>query len=226
MKTFTNHEEEWGDFIDVKINSPEILEIELKKIKDDSKIFISSVTDCYQEIEKKYKLTRKILEKLEKHNFKVSLLTKSKLILRDVDILKKLDCEVGFSISTIDDNYRKAIEPNASSIEERIESLRFLKQNNISTYAFIAPIIPYITTFEDIFEKINDNADYIMGECININNENWERLLNSIKGIPSIQPQKLKSMINSKELWNKAEEKFISLCSANNIECRGFFKHI
>ena len=89
IKKFTKHKEPWGEFCDIRINAPELLKKEVGKIPSNSSIFISSVTDPYQPLEKKYQLTRKILEILAGYNFKVSILTKSNLVLRDLDILKR-----------------------------------------------------------------------------------------------------------------------------------------
>ena len=86
MKRFTGHKEEWGSFIDIKKSSKKI---NLNKISKKN-VFLSSVTDCYNSLEEKYKLTRSILEQLVNSDCYLSISTKSKLILRDVDILKKM----------------------------------------------------------------------------------------------------------------------------------------
>ena len=85
MKRFTRHKEEWGDFVDIKLCDKKI---NLNKISKKS-VFLSSVTDCYNQLEEKYKLTRHILEQLINSDCYLSISTKSKLILRDIDILKK-----------------------------------------------------------------------------------------------------------------------------------------
>jgi DNA repair photolyase len=129
---------EWGSFVDVKVNAPEILVKDMLKAKR-GVIYISSVTDPYQPLEKKYELTRKILEILKDTKFFVSIQTKSSLVLRDIDLLKKMDCEVGFTITSLDENARKVFEPNTSSIEERLKALKELKEAGISTYIFFGP---------------------------------------------------------------------------------------
>ena len=85
MKRFTGHKEDWGDFVDIKLCNKKI---NLNKISKKS-VFLSSVTDCYNQLEEKYKLTRHILEQLVNSDCYLSISTKSKLILRDIDILKK-----------------------------------------------------------------------------------------------------------------------------------------
>jgi DNA repair photolyase len=129
--------------IEVKINSPDVLLSQLRRSKKDD-VFISSITDPYQPIEEKYKITRKILFWLSKFNFPTSILTKSKLILRDMDIIKSFNCEVGFTIMC-NESWRKYLEPNASKIEERIYCLEKFSTLGIKTFIFIGPIIPGIT---------------------------------------------------------------------------------
>ncbi len=100
MKRFTNHHEPWGTFVDVKINAVNI--IKPMKYKD-KRLLFSSVTDAYQPIESKYELTRKLLMALIPAQPKIEILTKSSLVLRDLDILKQFeDVTVGVSISTLD----------------------------------------------------------------------------------------------------------------------------
>ena len=89
MKRYTGHTEAWGSFVDVKIHAPEILQRQLKRASM-GRVMISSVTDAYQPIESKYKLTRQCLEILLQSQFPVDILTKSPLVLRDIDLIKKL----------------------------------------------------------------------------------------------------------------------------------------
>jgi len=100
MKRFTGHKENWGDFIDIKRC---IKSIDLKKISKKN-VFLSSVTDCYNEYEEKYCITQSILEQLVNSDCNLSISTKSKLILKDLDILKKIkNLTVSISINTLDE---------------------------------------------------------------------------------------------------------------------------
>ena len=146
MKRFTGHLEEWGAFLDVKINAPEILKKQLTPRKKKGAILIGSVTDAYQPIERRYGITRRILEILAKHEFPVSILTKSALVMRDIDVIKKMrSCEVGITITSLDESISRIFEPVASSPQKRLDTLSFFKDNNIKTYAFVGPILPGIT---------------------------------------------------------------------------------
>lgn len=99
MKKFTGHiNDEWGKFIDYKENAVDILKKEVRKIEKDKWVLMGSVTDTYQPIEKKLLLTRKSLEVFLEYQVPVSILTKSDLVMRDIDILMKFPkCEVGVS---------------------------------------------------------------------------------------------------------------------------------
>ena len=101
MKRFTGHTEPWGAFVDAKINAADLIPTDVKKYKG-KRITLSSVTDAYQPVELKYKLTRKILEKLIPLQPHVDIMTKSDLVLRDIDVIKQFkDCVVAFSILTL-----------------------------------------------------------------------------------------------------------------------------
>ncbi|OYT60742.1 radical SAM protein, partial [Euryarchaeota archaeon ex4484_178] len=114
--------EEWNGVVYVKRNLPTVLDKELKKKK--GFITIGTVTDAYQPAEKKYEITRKSLEVLRRHRRDISILTKSSLILRDIDIIERIPhAEIGVTITTLQEEWRRKIEPNASSIDERLRIL-------------------------------------------------------------------------------------------------------
>jgi DNA repair photolyase len=142
MKRFTGHLEPWGEFIDVKLNAPYLLRKQLKRAKQ-GVVALSTVTDPYQPIEKKYQLTRKCLEALLEVQFSVNLLTRSPLCLRDIDLLKQFkNVEVGLSVTTHDEGIKKIFEPYSPTIRARVKTLETLRQEKIPTYAFIGPMLP------------------------------------------------------------------------------------
>ncbi len=142
MKRFTGHAEPWGSFTDVRVNAPEVLRRQLRRAEKGS-IIVSSVTDPYQPVEAHYRITRKCLEVLALYDFPVDILTKSPLILRDIDIILKIkDAEAGITITTDDEKARKIFEPGAPPVPARIEALRRLHEAGIRTYVFIGPVLP------------------------------------------------------------------------------------
>lgn len=172
MKRFTGHIEPWGNFVDVKINAHEVLRRQLKRAEKGG-IIMSSVTDPYQPVEAKYKITRKCLEVLALFNFPVNILTKSPLVLRDIDIISTLkDPEVGLTITTDNDKVRKIFEPRAPAIATRIEALKKLHKAGIDTYVFIGPLLPM--DHESLAEQIRPYAGGILIDRMNyINKTKW-----------------------------------------------------
>jgi len=142
MKRFTGHQEPWGEFIDVKVNAPSLLKNQLKRAKQ-GVVAISTVTDPYQPIEKRYRITRRCLEILLDQQFPVNLLTRSPLCLRDLDLFKRFKkIEVGLTVTTHDEAMKKLFEPCSPSISSRIRTLETLRKEKIRTYAFIGPLLP------------------------------------------------------------------------------------
>ncbi len=152
MKKYTNHIEPWGEFADVKINAPGVLEKQLRKITEGS-VLLSSVTDPYQPVEKKYEITRKCLLALSKSRLDVSILTKSSLVLRDIDVLAGMNASVGFTITTLNEDVRKKFEPMASPVNERLDAIKKLSENGVQTWVLFGPILPF---FSDGKNEIND----------------------------------------------------------------------
>lgn len=183
MKRFQNIKEKWGEFLHVKTNCSELLEKELELNKP-GHIWMSSVTDCYCPIEAKYKLTRKILETITnspyKNKFTLEILTKSNLIRRDFDLLKKLKVEVGCSLNTLDEKITRIIEPLAASPRERIKTLKLAKKEGIKVYGFISPVLPGITDLEELFKELNF-CDYVWVELLNTKKAVLSRLMPVIK---------------------------------------------
>jgi len=142
MKKFTGHKEKWGEFVDVKINAPELLAHEIKR-KRVGRVWVSGVCDPYQPLEKRYMITKRCVEILAEHGWPLTVQTKSPLVVRDMETLKKAcDCEVGFSLATADEKIRRIFEPGAPPLGERIEALGILHSQGIRTFAMIAPLLP------------------------------------------------------------------------------------
>ncbi len=187
MKRFSGHTEPWGDFVDVKINAPEVLERQLKRLKKKSHISFSTVCDAYQPIEVKYMITKKCLEILTNYKHTVSILTKSSLVLRDVDILRHFDdIEVGFTVITFDNRVRKIFEPGSSSPEKRFAAIKILSIKNIPTWVFVAPTLPCFSdtkeTLHQIFGASKDaGAGYVMFDTLNPYPKVWNNVMRLIR---------------------------------------------
>lgn len=152
--------QDWGSYVYAKVNAPDLLRKDLQKLEnkgEGKEIFISSVTDPYQGIEAKYKLTRQCLEILADYGFLgvVSILTKSNLVTRDIDAFKKLKhVVVGLTITSTDDSISRYFEKYAPPVTSRLEALKILNENGIKTYAFIGPLLPHFVAREQELEKL------------------------------------------------------------------------
>ncbi|HUT55177.1 MAG TPA: radical SAM protein [bacterium] len=143
MQRFFHHQGDvWGTFVDVKENAARLLMKELKRRKKGT-VMLASATDCYQPLEKKLRLTRSCLELLSAARFPVSVLTKSALVMRDIDVFRQIDeLSVGLTITTDDEAVRRVMEPRASSIPDRLGALRALHDAGLEPYVFVGPVLP------------------------------------------------------------------------------------
>lgn len=165
MRRYSGHVEPWGEFVDVKVNAPEVLQKQVRRAKK-GVVWLSSVCDAYQPLEAKYKLTRRCLEILAEAEFPVAVQSKSVLLLRDIDIFQRFkDIEVGLTIATDDDRVSKLVEPGASPVSKRIAALADLKAAGIRTYAFVGPILPGDP--EALVAALDGKADHILIDRMN-----------------------------------------------------------
>src|SRR6202166_2433869 len=145
----------------VKPEAPELLERELSAPNYQPRtIAIGTNTDPYQPIDRRYQITRRILEVLERAGHPVGIVTKSALVLRDIDILSRMAernlAKVALSVTTLDPELARTMEPRAATPSRRIETLRQLSAAGIPTAVLVAPIIPAINDSE--IERILDAA--------------------------------------------------------------------
>jgi len=170
MRRFTGHKEPWGEFVDVKINAPDLLQQEIDR-KLPGRVWISGVCDPYQPLEARYEVTRKCLEILVEHDWPVTIETKSALVLRDTRLLKETSkIEVGLTVTTGDEGVRQLFEPNAPSISERIRALEDLRLAGIRTYAMIAPMLPGA---EELVVVLRAKVDYVLIDRMNYHYGDW-----------------------------------------------------
>ncbi len=170
MKRFTGHSESWGDFVDVKINAPELLAREVKK-KKVGRVWISGVCDPYQPVEKRYMVTKKCLSILVENGWPITIQTKSPLVLRDIEIIQRAtDAEVGFTITTADEKIRRIFEPGAPPVKKRVEALADLHSAGIKTFAMIAPILPGA---EELVSELKGKVEYVYIDRVNYHYADW-----------------------------------------------------
>ncbi len=154
----------FGTWVEAKMNAPEL--VKAKTVKGE--VFMSSMSDPYQPIEKELKLTRQILVNIDKST-KLSILTKSDLVLRDIDLFKKFkNIEIGFTINDFEGKTKNLMEPFALDYKLRIKALKKLYKEGIKTYVFVSPIVPNLIDLKKVIDSTKAYANHYWFEFMNL----------------------------------------------------------
>jgi len=223
------------DFEDVEIkeNALELLEDTLKRKRNKSMIFTGSMSDPYIPIEKELKLTRGALELVYKYGFGITLLTKSDLILRDLDLIKKINektkCVVQMTLTASTDSLSKLIEPNVAPVSKRIDALKIFSENNIPTIVWLGPILPFILDNEenicallDMMIKVKVKGILYFGIGMTLREGNREYYYKQLdKLFPNLKEKYIKYYKNNYFVNSFNNDKLVKLidetCILNNI---------
>lgn len=212
--------DEWGSFVDVKVNALDRLRVEAPRRKR-GVVLLSSVTDPYQPIERKYELTRGALRVLLEYQFPVDILTKSDLVLRDLDILSRFDnCEVGLTITTINDEVRSAFEPRASPVQNRLTTLRKLADSEIGTYVFLGPMLPYLSEegLEGLLDELADRVGRILVDRLNIKCGNMPAIQRVLREhYPDLQQQFESALSPESRYYDRLKTNLTEMCRSRGI---------
>jgi DNA repair photolyase len=147
----------------VKVNLPEVLRAELRRPGwKRERVVVGTATDCYQPVEGHYRLTRRTLEALRDHYNPTEIITKGTMILRDIDVLAELarraDCSVNVSITTVDEDLWKQLEPGTPRPLKRLEVMRELVHAGVNAGVLMAPCLPGITLQPGVIERVLEAA--------------------------------------------------------------------
>ncbi len=217
----TGHREEWGGFVDIKINAPQTLSKDLTRSRK-GLVLLSSVTDPYQPLEERYELTRQILKRLLEQRYPVSILTKSALVERDLDLLRRFeDCQVGFTVTALDERVRKAFEPHSSPPKDRFNALRKLSRNGVQTYVFIAPALPGFTEgdLEEILDRCKQNGvNHVLIDKLNIKYGNWSSITTVLdQQFPERREEWNETLFTRKGYFRRLKYKAVKLAAEKSI---------
>lgn len=223
MKRFTNHPEPWGDFIDIKsCNKP----IDLRKISGKN-VFMSTATDPYNPYEAENGVTRKILEQLVNSDCHLQISTKNKLILRDIDLLKQMkNFSVAMSLNTLNENFRSDMDC-ASSVEERLNTLRILHENGLYTILFMSPIFIGITDWKGLIEASKDFIDEYWFEDLNLRGSYKSVIMKYIgEKYPHLSPTYYRIYSEGDRTELIANDNSIcAWCDENGVNYSAYFHH-
>ncbi len=224
MKRFTGHTEEWGTYLDVK----EYDSCKIPKALGSKTVLLSSVTDPYNPYEVKFHKSRDILKLLVHSDAHVEILSKSDLMVNDIDLLKEFrDLSVGISLNTLDDDFRKDMEPGAPSVQRRLNALEKLHSAGIPTYLFISPIFPYLTDIRAILKATAGNIDKACFENLNLRGSAKKEILGYIA---EKYPQHLdgyKAIYTKKNMiyWTELEAELQAMSAGYSIPFVNYFYH-
>ena len=198
---------DFSRIIYVKKNAPEVLGKEVKKRNPDV-VAMSGVTDPYQPAEKKYELTRKILKILVEHGFPVHIITKSDLVLRDIDLLREIAeqtwCTVSLTIITFDKELLPYLEPFAPSPGRRLKAVEKLNEGGVQAGVDFTPIVPYLLdgpeNIEEVIKRASEHAEYILiGAAMTLRSNQRIRFFDLLKtNFPELV-KKYKNLYGEKE---------------------------
>ena len=148
--------------IEVKINAPELLEQALRRKRKKCMIGTGAMSDPYLHLEKNLRLTRRCLELIDEYGYGLSIQTKSDMILRDLDLLKrinrKIKCVVQMTLTTYEEDLCRILEPQVCTTKRRIEVLNIMKEEGIPTIVWMTPILPFIN-------DTKENIQHLLEEC-------------------------------------------------------------
>ena len=203
----------WGNYVYVKTNAVELMQkdiLRLLKKNPHPRIAISTVTDPYQGVEKKYRLTRGILKIFAEKDYRgrVSILTKSPMVLDDIAFLKKIpNSEVGISITTTDDKLSRFLEIQAPLASARLRTLKKLNEEGIKTYAFVGPFLPHMKLKPELIDKLfseikKAGTDHIKIEYLNLPKYVRPKLSELLKG----EPKEIQEIYATSQLKQYREE--------------------
>jgi DNA repair photolyase len=209
-------ETDWSKEVLIHKDITSQLESELAGIPPQT-IYMGWQTDSYQPCEAEYRQTRQVLELLLEKGFSASILTKSDLILRDTDLLQKMnEASVSFSVAFNDNRTRRLFEANTVDNEKRIEALRQLKEAGVRTGALLCPVIPYITDAIQLIDMLAPCTDVIWIYGLSINDRSDQNWLNMQKILSREFPdflEQIEQAIFSKEhiYWAQLRDDLVTL---------------
>jgi len=157
MERFHEHPEPWGEFVDVKVNAAEALERQLRRATPGS-VFVSSACDGWQPIEEERALTRECCRLLVARGFQINALTKSALILRDLDVFAGHEATVGTTVTTLDPTLKALWEPRADNVEDRFRIVQHARDAGLDTSIMFGPLLPFVYDNQDAVNALLERA--------------------------------------------------------------------
>lgn len=216
---------EWGRFVKIRKLVPNLLSKELRRVE--GVIGLGTMTDPYQPIEKSTELTRRCLELIARSKCRVSVHTKSDLVVRDIDIIGQMEgAEVGVTITTHEDTMAMGFEAHAPPPSRRLEALKALLDAGVDAYALIAPMIPMVTdsSLEGLMDALHSiGLKKVMIDRLRLRQGMIEHLTSLPVFDGELDRHLFKEKAHSREYFMALEGRIATLCHEREIECVGAF---
>ena len=143
--------------MDVKVNAVEVLKRQLRRAEPGT-VFVSSACDGWQPVEAEWRLTRRCCELLLEHGFQVHVLTKSALVLRDLDVFAGHPASIGITLTTLDERLRELWEPGAASVRERLAVIKAARDAGLQTSVMFGPLLPFLSDSQAAIDALLEQA--------------------------------------------------------------------
>jgi len=220
MQRFHPHAEPWGEFVDVKVNAAEVLKRQLRRAKPGT-VFVSSACDGWQPIEARWGLTRRCCELLLERGFALHLLTKSTLVLRDLDVLAGRPVEVGITLTTLDERLREVWEPGAAGVRERLAVIEAAREAGLRTGVMFGPLLPFLSDSQAAIDALLQQAadlgiDRIWVDALNPRPRVWPAVADLLRTkFPELLPPYRKILFDQPSRARYLDELRVRVASAS-----------
>jgi len=213
----------WGDYVDIRINAPELLEKELA-LRKPQKVLLGSTTECFQPMERKYQITGRVLEILNKHRVSYAILTRSPDIVSYIPLLKEGFCrEIYFTINNFSPEFKGALEPRSPAFQSRDNAVEALSAEGLPLIPYFSPVLPWISDVKGVFARFA-KANTIEFECLNFRLANIDDIINNIALIDPALKVKYERMLSDKnfytQIWQSIEKNIAAEAQATKKRYR------
>ncbi|MFH1397893.1 MAG: radical SAM protein [Candidatus Omnitrophota bacterium] len=200
----------WGEYVDIRINAPQLLEKELL-LRKPKQVLLGSTTECFQPMERKYRLAQRILEILNRHKVYYVILSRSPYILDYIQLLKQGFCrKIYFSINNYNQDFKLILEPKSPAFTLRDEAVTVLLKEGIPVVPYFSPILPWVSDISTVFNKF-PLAENIEFECLNFRLNNIREIIANISGQDQSLKERYEKMLKDKiyyaQVWQDIEKK-------------------
>jgi len=217
--------DEWGTFVKIRRRLVNQLERELKGRS--GVIGLGTMTDPYQPVEDRTRITRRCLEAISRSDMKVSVHTKSDLVLRDIDILQGMvDAEVGITVTSIDASISTSIEPGAPPPQRRIDALSKLIEEGVDSYALIGPILPLVIDRdkEAFVEAISSTGiKRVMFDPLRLRTGMMDHMVKRLKDLEGFDLSKFSKLSDSREYFLLIQQELDEMFRRKGVRCIDVF---